>query len=78
MNSYKPLGLGLSIGLLVGLLLAGSHQVLAKRNHAAFELPLADVRLFTDIYARIKKRLCRRCWRQGFTGGRHSRHADQS
>ena len=55
MHSYKPLGLGLSIGLLLGLLLAGSHQVLATRNNAAFDLPLADIRLFTDIYARIKK-----------------------
>ena len=55
MNSYKPLGLGLTIGLLVGLLLAGSHQVFAKRDNAALELPLSDIRLFTDIYARIKK-----------------------
>lgn len=55
MNSYKPLGLGLTIGLLIGLLLAGSHQVLAKRDTEALQLPLSDIRLFTDIYARIKK-----------------------
>ena len=55
MKSYKPLSLGLTIGLLVGLLIAGSHQVLAKRDNAVLELPLSDIQLFTDIYARIKK-----------------------
>ncbi len=55
MKSYKPLSLGLTIGLLIGLLLAGSHQVLAKRDNEALQLPLSDIRLFTDIYARIKK-----------------------
>ncbi len=55
MKSYKPLSLGVTIGLLVGLLLAGSHQVLAKRDAQIIELPLSDIRLFTDIYARIKK-----------------------
>ncbi len=55
MKSYKPLSLGLTIGLLIGLLLAGSHQVLAKRDSSALELPLNDIQLFTDIYARIKK-----------------------
>ena len=55
MKSYKPLSLGVTIGLLVGLLLAGSHQVLAKRDTQILELPLSDIRLFTDIYARIKK-----------------------
>ena len=55
MKSYKPLSLGLTIGLLIGLLLAGSHQVLAKRDNAVLELPLTDIQLFTDIYARIKK-----------------------
>lgn len=56
-NSFspKPLSLGLAIGLLVGLLMAGSHQVLAKRDTTALELPLNDIQLFTDIYARIKK-----------------------
>jgi len=55
MKSYKPLSLGLTIGLLIGLLLAGSHQVFAKRNNPELELPLNDIQLFTDIYARIKK-----------------------
>lgn len=55
MKSYKPLSLGLTIGLLIGLLLAGSHQVLAKRDSTVFDLPLTDIQLFTDIYARIKK-----------------------
>jgi len=55
MKSYKPLSLGLTIGLLIGLLVAGSHQVLAKRDAAALDLPLSDIQLFTDIYARIKK-----------------------
>ncbi len=54
MKSYKPLGLGLSVGLLLGLIVATSHQVLAKRNEPV-ELPLSDIRLFTDVYARIKK-----------------------
>jgi carboxyl-terminal processing protease len=55
MKSVRPLSLGLTIGLLIGLLLAGSHQVFAKRDNAVLELPLSDIRLFTDIYARIKK-----------------------
>lgn len=55
MKSYKPLSLGLTIGLLIGLLVAGSHQVLAKRDAAVLDLPLSDIQLFTDIYARIKK-----------------------
>ena len=55
MKSIKPLSLGLTIGLLIGLLLAGSHQVLAKRDNSALSLPLTDIQLFTDIYARIKK-----------------------
>ena len=55
MKSVKPLSLGLTVGLLIGLLLAGSHQVFAKRDSAVLELPLSDIRLFTDIYARIKK-----------------------
>ena len=55
MKSARPLSLGLAIGLLIGLILAGSHQVFAKRDNAALELPLSDIQLFTDIYARIKK-----------------------
>lgn len=55
MKNFKPLSLGLAIGLLVGLLVAGSHQVLAKRDIDTFDLPLDDIQLFTDIYARIKK-----------------------
>ncbi len=55
MKSVRPLSLGLTVGLLIGVLLAGSHQVFAKRNSAMLELPLSDIRLFTDIYARIKK-----------------------
>jgi len=55
MKSVRPLSLGLTVGLLIGLLLAGSHQVFAKRDNAVLELPLSDIRLFTDIYARIKK-----------------------
>lgn len=55
MKSVRPLSLGLTVGLLIGLLIAGSHQVFAKRDNAVLELPLSDIRLFTDIYARIKK-----------------------
>ena len=47
--------MGLTVGLLIGLLLAGSHQVFAKRDNAVLDLPLSDIQLFTDIYARIKK-----------------------
>lgn len=54
MKTYKPLGVGLAIGLILGVLVATSHQVLAKRT-AAVDLPLSDIRLFTDVYARIKK-----------------------
>ena len=54
MNSYKPLSIGLMVGLILGVLVATSHQVLAKR-HAPIDLPLTDIRLFTDVYARIKK-----------------------
>ena len=54
MSSYKPLGVGLAIGLILGVMVATSHQVLAKRN-APIELPLTDIRLFTDVYARVKK-----------------------
>ena len=53
MKSVRPLSLGLTIGLLIGLLIAGSHQVFAKRDSAVLELPLSDIQLFTDIYARI-------------------------
>ncbi|MFK7795148.1 MAG: S41 family peptidase [Gammaproteobacteria bacterium] len=55
MKSVRPLSLGLTVGLLIGLLIAGSHQVFAKRDNAVLDLPLSDIRLFTDIYARIKK-----------------------
>ncbi|MFK8028307.1 MAG: S41 family peptidase [Gammaproteobacteria bacterium] len=55
MKSVRPLSLGLTVGLLIGLLLAGSHQVFAKRDNAVLDLPLSDIQLFTDIYARIKK-----------------------
>ena len=54
MKTYKPLGVGLLIGLILGVMVVTSHQVLAKRN-ATLELPLSDIRLFTDVYARIKK-----------------------
>ena len=54
MKTYKPLGIGLLIGLILGVIVATSQQVLAKRN-ATLELPLSDIRLFTDVYARIKK-----------------------
>lgn len=54
MKSYKPLVVGLAVGLMLGILGATSHQVFAKRN-GTVELPLSDIRLFTDVYARIKK-----------------------
>ena len=56
MKSYRQLSLGLAIGLFLGVILVGSHQVLADRDNAQVDdLPLSEIRLFTDIYARIKK-----------------------
>lgn len=55
MKSVKSLSFGLAVGLLIGLFVAGSHQVLAKRDNEILQLPLTDIQLFTDIYARIKK-----------------------
>ncbi|MEM8844176.1 MAG: S41 family peptidase [Pseudomonadota bacterium] len=57
MKSYKQISLGLAIGLLLGVVLVSSHQVFANRdeNAQSNELPLSEIRLFTDIYARIKK-----------------------
>lgn len=54
MKNYKSLSAGLIIGLLLGLTVAVSQQVFAKRTEA-IDLPLSDIRLFTDVYARIKK-----------------------
>ena len=57
MKSYRHISLGLAIGLLLGVILVGSHQVLADREESAqnSSIPLSEIRLFTDIYARIKK-----------------------
>ena len=57
MKSLKHISLGLTIGLLLGVVLVGSHQVLADRdeNTQSNGIPLSEIRLFTDIYARIKK-----------------------
>ena len=57
MKSYRHISLGLAIGLLLGVILVGSHQVMADRdeNAQSSEIPLSEIRLFTDIYARIKK-----------------------
>ena len=54
MKNFKPISIGLVIGVILGLLAAGSQQVFAKRTDAV-DLPLSDIRLFTDVYARIKK-----------------------
>jgi carboxyl-terminal processing protease len=53
MKNYKSLSAGIIIGLALGLTVAVSQQVFAKRTDAV-ELPLSDIRLFTDVYARIK------------------------
>ena len=57
MKSYRHISMGLAIGLLLGVILVGSHQVMADRdeNAQSSEIPLSEIRLFTDIYARIKK-----------------------
>lgn len=54
MKNYKSLSTGLIVGLMLGLAVAASQQVFAKRTDAV-DLPLSDIRLFTDVYARIKK-----------------------
>lgn len=55
MRSYRQLGLGVGVGLILGVVVVGSHQVLATRDQKAVDFPLTEVRLFADIYARIKK-----------------------
>ena len=75
MKSARPLSLGLAIGLLIGLILAGSHQVFAKRDNAALELPLSDIQLFTDIYARIKKDYVEEVGDKDLLEGGYTRHA---
>lgn len=54
MKNFKPISIGLVVGVMLGLLAAGTQQVFAKRTEAV-DLPLSDIRLFTDVYARIKK-----------------------
>ena len=54
MNSRKALILGAMLGAVFGVLVATGQSVLAERD-AKVELPLDDIRLFTDVYSRIKR-----------------------
>ena len=52
MKDFKNMTMAMVLGLSLGVTLTLSHQVLAKAEEP---LPLADIRLFTDVYARVKR-----------------------
>ena len=54
MKDFKNMTMAMVLGLSLGVTLTLSHQVLAKAE-AEEPLPLADIRLFTDVYARVKR-----------------------
>jgi len=54
MKDFKNMTMAMVLGLSLGVTLTLSHQVLAKPE-AEEPLPLADIRLFTDVYARVKR-----------------------
>ncbi len=52
---YKhPMGIGVLLGIVFGLTLTLGHNVWAGKQKVA-SLPLEDLRVFTDVYARIKQ-----------------------
>ncbi len=52
---YKhPMGIGVLLGIVFGLTLTLGHNVWAGKQKIA-SLPLEDLRVFTDVYARIKQ-----------------------
>ena len=52
---YKhPMGIGVLLGIIFGLTLTLGHNVWAGKQKVA-SLPLEDLRVFTDVYARIKQ-----------------------
>jgi len=54
MKDFKNMTMAMVLGLSLGVSLILSHQVLAKPESEE-PLPLADIRLFTDVYARVKR-----------------------
>lgn len=54
MKHYSRVGIGLLIGLLMGVGLSTTVTVFADKDNAAASLPLEELRLFTDVYVRIK------------------------
>ena len=57
MKHYSRVGIGLLIGLLLGITLSTTVSVFADKDSAASSsnaLPLDELRLFTDVYVRIK------------------------
>ncbi len=54
MKFKNPMGLGLVLGLIFGLTFSLAHNVWADKQNIA-NLPLEDLRVFTDVYARIKQ-----------------------
>lgn len=53
MTSHPRMGIGLLLGVILGVSLSLGHGVFAKREEAV-DLPLEELRAFTDVYARIK------------------------
>ena len=54
MKDFKNMTMAMVLGLSLGVTLTLSHQVVAKLESEE-PLPLADIRLFTDVYARVKR-----------------------
>ena len=54
MKDFKNMTMAMVLGLSLGVSLTLSHQVLAKPESEE-PLPLADIRLFTDVYARVMR-----------------------
>ncbi len=54
MKFKNPMGIGLVLGLVFGLTFSLAHNVWADKQNIA-NLPLEDLRVFTDVYARIKQ-----------------------
>ncbi len=54
MKRTSRIGLGITLGLLLGLPLGTVYTVVAKAPVEAESLPLKELRIFTDVYKRIK------------------------
>lgn len=54
MKSRSKIGLGLALGVIFGLPLGTVYNVVADKPSSLQPLPLAELRTFSDVYARIK------------------------